>query len=305
LFVIFVSANTLDAKENAWTPVRLRDGHIDLQGVWAHTNLTPFERPSDLKTLVISTDDATAIKQRIDAKNDDLTRPAEPSIYFDDRSVEPIRGELRSSIIVDPIDGAIPGNALFKETMSRARSSVLTAFDGPEQRPASERCLGAPSATPPTQLIPASDLRQIVQTPNAVVMAFEELHEARIIRMKAQHAPATITSWLGDSIGWWEGDTLVVETKYFSPASALRMSPNSSFVVSPATTVTERFTRISADEMWYEFAVEDPTYYTQVWRGESRFSRSSALLLEYACHEGNYALNYVLESARALESESD
>jgi hypothetical protein len=295
-------ATVASAKDRPWHPPRLADGHIDMQGVWAHTDLTPLERPDDLKTLVITAAEANEIKAKIVAKTDDLSRPAEPSLYFDDRNVEPIRGELRSSMILEPADGKIPGNEAFKSKMGRARDDVLKAFDGPEQRPLSERCVGAMSAMPPVILIPASDLRQIVQTLDTIAIVSEELHEARIVRMNAKHAPAKIESWDGDSIGWWEGNTLVIETKYFTPASGVRAGPNNAFLVSPATTVTERLTRISADEMSYVFKVEDPSYYTQPWTGETRFHRSTSRMMEYACHEGNYSLAYVLMGARAVEA---
>lgn len=282
---------------------RLADGQIDLQGVWAHTNLTPLERPSDLTTFVISPEQARAIEARIQARNEDLSKPAEPSLYFDERTVEPIRGELRSSIITDPTDGRIPANDEFKRRAALAKSSVLTAFDGPEQRPGSERCLSAPSAAPPVSLVPAGDLRQIVQTRDAILIASEELHEARVVRMNAKHAPAAVVSWLGDSIGHWDGDTLVIETTHFAPTSNTRAGPNSLFFVSPRTIVTERIRRIAPDELSYTFTVSDPTFYTRDWHGETRFKRSTARMLEYACHEGNYSLGYALQG-RAADPQS-
>lgn len=278
-----------------YQPPHLTDGSPDLQGVWSHTNLTPLERPADVKSLVVTPEQAAAIEAKINARNEDLSRPAEPSLYFDHRTVERIGGELRSSIIIEPADGMVPGNALFKEITGHARASMLTAFDGPEQRPGAERCLSAPSAAPPIMMVPAGDLRQIVQTRNAILIATEELHEARAIRMNAKHAPAAITSWLGDSIGWWEGSTLVIETTNFAPTSMVRAGPAGAFLVSPRTIVVERIRRIADDELSYEFSVSDPTYYTRDWRGETRFKRSTARMLEYACHEGNYSLTYVLQ----------
>jgi hypothetical protein len=305
LFCALLLPGVVDAKDHAYRPPRLKDGHVNLQGVWAHTNLTPLERPAELKSLVITREEAAQIEGKIAAKNDDLKRPAEPSLYFDTRTVEPIRGELRSSIIVEPSDGMIPGNALYKERIGKIRASVLTAFDGPEQRPASERCLSGVSAAPPIQLVPATDLRQIVQTGDTIVIANEEIHETRVIRMNTQHAPAAIVSWLGDSIGWWESDTLVIETRHFAPSSAERMSPNNMFLVSPRTVVVERITRVSDDELSYVFTVEDPTWYTQPWKGETRLHRSRERMLEYACHEGNYSLPYALQGARAQEAGSE
>jgi hypothetical protein len=280
---------------------RLADGQVDLQGVWSHRNITPLERPDDLESFVITRDQAAQLQARILAKTNDQSKPGEPAEYFWDRGVEPIRGEYRSSIITDPADGKIPGNDHFKSLAKATGAAVLTAFDGPEARPGAERCLTATSAAPPVTVVPADDLRQIVQTANAIVIASEELHEARVVRMNAQHAPASVVSWLGDAIGWWEGETLVIETKYFAPTSSARVGPGILFFVGPDTTVTERITRVSPDELRYVFTVEDPTYYTQPWKGETRFGRSDEQMLEYACHEGNYSLPFALMSARALE----
>jgi hypothetical protein len=284
---------------------RLSDGQVDLQGMWSHRNITPLERPAELKTFVISREEAAQLQRKILAKSEDLSKPAEPSVYFWERTIEPIRGEYRSSIIIHPEDGKIPGNDRFKEMAKRAGAAVLTAFDGPEQRPGSERCLAAISAAPPVTVIPASDLRQIVQARDSIVIASEELHEARVIRMNASHGPAAITTWLGDSIGWWEDNTLVIETKYFAPTSGARAGPAHLFFVGPDTVVTERITRVSDDELSYTFTVEDPTYYTQPWKGETRFERSNEKILEYACHEGNYSLRYALMGGRATERDAE
>lgn len=297
--VVMTSAHGLE-----YEPPRLTDGQVDLQGVWSHKNMTPLERPAELATLVISPEQAAQLQARLAARLDDLSKPAEPSEYFWERTIEPIDGEYRSSIIIDPADGRIPGNEHFRALAKTTRDAVLTAFDGPEQRPAGERCLLAVSAAPPTLGVPASDLRQIVQTRDSIVISSEELNEARVVRLNAKHAPAALTSWLGDSIGWWEVDTLVIETRHFTATSSARLGPFGVLLfVGPNTIVTERITRVAHDELRYAFTVEDPTYYTQPWKGETRFEQSDDRMLEYACHEGNYSLAYALQSARALEAE--
>ena len=301
IYVCGLLAVAATAQAADYRPPRLADGQVDLQGVWSHKNITPLERPAELSTFVISREQAAQLQTRILAKSEDLSRPAEPSVYFWERGVEAIRGEYRSSIITDPVDGRIPATDHFKTLAKKTGAAVLTAFDGPEARPGSERCLAAISAAPPVTVVPASDLRQIVQTPHSIVIASEELHEARVVRMNAAHGPAAVVSWLGDAIGWWEGETLVIETKYFAPTSGARAGPASLFFVGPNTTVTERITRVSRDELSYVFTVEDPTYYTQPWKGETRFGRSNDQILEYACHEGNYSLGNALMSARAIE----
>lgn len=301
IYVCGLLAAAVTAHAGEYRPPRLADGHVDLQGVWSHRNITPLERPAELKSFVITRDEAAQLQARLFAKTNDQSKPGEPAEYFWDRGIEPIRGEYRSSIITDPADGKIPGNDRFKSLAKATGAAVLTAFDGPEARPGSERCLTAPSAAPPVTVVPAADLRQIVQTQGAIVIASEELHEARVVRMNTQHAPAAIVSWLGDAIGWWEGETLVIETKYFAPTSAARAGPGMLFFVGPDTTVTERITRVAKDELSYVFTVEDPHYYTQPWKGETRFGRSDERMLEYACHEGNYSLPFALMSARALD----
>ena len=301
IYVCGLLALAASAQAGNYRPPRLPDGQVDLQGVWSHKNITPLERPAELKTFIISREEAAQLQARLLAKSEDLSRPAEPSVYFWERGVEAIRGEYRSSLIVDPADGKIPANDHFKARAKATGAAVLTAFDGPEARPGSERCLAAISAAPPVTVVPADDLRQIVQTAHSIVIASEELHEARVVRMNARHVPAAVVSWLGDSIGWWEGATLVIETKYFAPTSAARAGPASLFFVGPDTTVTERITRVSRDELSYVFTVEDPTYYTRPWTGETRFGRSDEHLLEYACHEGNYSLGNALTSARAID----
>ena len=152
-------------------------------------------------------------------------------------------------------------------------------------------------------LIATDNVHQIVQTAETVVFFSEWLHEARVIRINAKHANPVITSWLGDAIGWWEGDTLVVETRgIFTPSDTVRASPAGIFLVSPATTVTERFTRISHEELNYRFTIEDPTWYERPWTGETHFMLGDQGLVEAACHEGNYNLRFMLEAARSLET---
>lgn len=302
IYVCGLLAAAAAAQAADYRPPRLADGQVDLQGVWSHKNITPLERPAELKSFIISREEAAQLQTRILAKGEDLSKPAEPTVYFWERGVEPIGGEYRSSLITEPADGKIPANDHFKTRAKAAGAAVLTAFDGPEARPGSERCLAAISAAPPVTVVPASDLRQIVQTGNSIVIASEELHEARVVRMNAAHVPAAVVSWLGDSIGWWEGQTLVIETRYFAPTSAARAGPASLFFVGPDTKVTERITRVSADELSYVFTVEDPTFYTQPWKGETRFRRSDEHLIEYACHEGNYSLTYALMGGRATDN---
>jgi hypothetical protein len=262
-----------------------------MQGVWTNSNLLPLERAAENKTLVMNEAEAAQMAERNTKLVEDRTKPTEPTEFFEDRKAERIRGEFHSSLITDPEDGKVPSNPLHAEQFRAARASGTTGFDGPEQRPLSERCLAA-TALPPMRGIPNNNLHKIVQSPTAVVIHSEEMHDTRVVRLNAMHPPAAITFLLGDAIGWWDGDTLVVESTNFS----------SSVFLSPHSTLVERFTRVAADEIHYRFTLSDATLYTREWSGENHFMRASVPIYEVACHEGNYSLLNVLSGARYQES---
>jgi hypothetical protein len=142
---------------------------------------------------------------------------------------------------------------------------------------------------------------QIVQSPGYVTIIVEMNHDARIIRLGGTHLPSNIRPWMGDSIGHWEGDTLVVETTNLNPGQAFTADIRHRIYLAPDSKVTERFTRVSPTDILYEFKVEEPTAYTQTWRGEIPMRATKGPMYEYACHEGNYALTDILAGARAQE----
>jgi hypothetical protein len=274
----------------------------NLEGTWTNDNSTPLTRPAGYTQLVISEAEARQLDSKRLAREED-PGPNDPPETNVERSVERINGTFRSSIIIDPPDGQLPTTDEARKRLETFRAgSIRTAMEGPEQRPLPERCIGTVAAFPPMLSIQAGNLHQIVQTPDAILLFTEMMHHARIIRMNAKHAPPAITSWLGDSIGRWDGDTLVVETTSFTPSDRVRTSPTGDYVVSPRTVVTERFTRVSHTELNYRFTVEDPTLYVHPWSGESHLTLTDEPLLEFACHEGNYSLRFILEAARALEA---
>jgi hypothetical protein len=145
---------------------------------------------------------------------------------------------------------------------------------------------------------------QIVQSANTVLIHVEMVHDARIVRLGGKHPPDHVRKWMGDSIGRWEGDTLVVETTNFNPAQPIQIGQGASYrsiPVSPKLKVTERFTRTEAQTIHYEFTVEDPDTFSTPWRGEIPFHYTDQPIYEYACHEGNYALPGILAGAREEE----
>ena len=287
------------AKDSAYTPPRLDDGRPDFQGHWIALNRTPLARPDWLTQRLVTAEQAREIEARGNARERDLSIPNETPEFFDERRVLPVRGELRSSIIIDPPDGKIPSTALMREKVQAMRAQNNDDMDGPERRPLWERCLSSWAAHPPMLAIGFTNMHQIVQTRDAVVFFSESLHEARIMRLGSRHQHPAITTYLGDSIARWEGDTLVVETRNFKPDQ----NRSGDFLISSETVIVERFTRISRDELNYVFTVTDPVHFTQPWTGETVYLRSDDAIFEDACHEGNYSLKHILEGGRVRDGQ--
>jgi len=174
------------------------------------------------------------------------------------------------------------------------------SYDNPEQRPLGERCLLGFASTSGPPALPDyfyNNLHQIVQTPESVMILTEMVHDARIVRMNSQHLPKTIRKWMGDSIGHWEGDTLVVDTTNFNDQTRFRGSTENLHVV-------ERFSRIDAKTLLYRFTIEDPETWDRPWTGEYAWPSTREPIYEYACHEANYALEDILRGARARDAEA-
>jgi hypothetical protein len=225
-----------------------------------------------------------------------------------------IDGQKRASLLIDPPDGRVPpltaaarqrraSGDYARPTSDQAAREDDPGFEGPEAyndpeiRPLAERCLVGFSSTSGPPIMPTyfyNNLHQIVQTPDYVMILTEMVHDARIIRMNAQHAPPGVHKWLGDSIGRWDGDTLVVETTNFSDKTRFRGS-------STSLKITERFTRLDNRTLRYQFTVEDPSTWTRPWTAEYAWPLTSDLMYEYACHEGNYAMGNILRGARLKE----
>ncbi len=223
-----------------------------------------------------------------------------------------VNGTFRTSIITDPPNGRMP--ALTESAMERLierrrlrRPNDGTAwwinlegkgpYDGPESLGVSERCLIGFTGATPTFPSLYNNYKRIVQTDNHIMILIEMVHDARIIRLNSEHLPATQTSWLGDSVGWWEGQTLVVDTINFELNSRqARGGSNQLHVI-------ERFTKLSNGDLHYGFTVEDPTVWTNSWSGEYTWRATNEKVYEYACHEGNYSMGGILRGARLLEKD--
>lgn len=273
----------------AYDPPRTATGVPDLQGNWITPWLTPLERPPGVTSLELSSAEADALFNRIwsNMRGQD---PLSPLDTLDVAGLALVRGVPRSSLIVSTDDGKLP-----LRTAPR-RSPPTAGLDSYEQRPPPERCLPPVNTQAPLFLMPAGNVRQIVQTPDHMVVMTEILSARRIIPLtpEAEAAP------LGGR-GHWEGDTLVVVSSGFAPNDRMRAGPFANFPISPQTTITERFTRISEAELLYSFTVADDGLYTAPWTAEMSLVPTTHQVLEWACHEGNYALTHVLEGARLPE----
>ena len=226
--------------------------------------------------------------------------------------VSEVNGQYRTSIIYDPPNGQQPQRsresmikmaALYKSfahnndgTASWLANQGPGPFDGPESLAPSERCLISFGATVPTIPSLYNNYKRILVTDTHVMILQEMVHDARIIRLNSEHTHTGNRKWMGDSIGHWEGDTLIVHSRHFNKVSGLGGADEN-------LQVTERFNLADNGDVIYNFTVTDPTAWTAPWSGEYTWSRSSDKVYEYACHEGNYAMGNVLRGARLLESE--
>jgi hypothetical protein len=225
-----------------------------------------------------------------------------------------VDGQIRTSIVVDPPDGKVPTyNSAALKRIAAARATPTSsaaerqdgvaeppgAYDNPEQRPLSERCLlgfGSTSGPPALPDYFYNDLHQIVQTPDSIMILSEMIHDARIVRMNAQHLPKSIRRWMGDSVGHWEGDTLVIDTTNFTDQTRFRGSTENLHVV-------ERLRRVDEKTLLYRFTVEDQDTWDRPWSGEYTWPATDQRMYEYACHEANYALADILRGARQQEAQ--
>ncbi len=343
-----------------YSPKRLADGHPDLQGTYDLATLTPLERPAGMKAVltreeVAKLERAVAAQADEGAKPLSGERAAPPkggdgsagaagnvggynNFWLDPGSTfTVVNGEIRTSIIVDPPDGRMP--QMTPAARQRVAARLLAgagqpnndrgletapgAYDDPERRPLGERCLlgfGSTAGPPALPNYFYNNLHKIVQTPTTVLIVNEMVHDARVVRMNAQHLPKHIRKWMGDSIGRWEGDTLVVDTTNFNADQiryAVQAAPGRGlFMVeslgakpqdrlqgpSQDLHVIERFTRVADNALLYRFTVEDPGTWVAPFTGEFTWPATSEQIYEYACHEANYALENILRGARQRDA---
>jgi hypothetical protein len=283
---------------------RTANGQPDLQGLWSSMSMTRLERepgvPLTFATKAL--EDAYEANRRaaIQARRQGDVFGQNASEWQDEFPMARIDGRLRTSWIVSPADGQLPYRREAGQRLAAINAGQLTRADNPEDRTTSDRCLvgGLGAAGPPIQNpFTTSGGTQIVQTGNEVAILAEMNHDVRIVRLNAPHQAPAVRQWMGDAIGWWDGDTLVVETTNLHPEEGFRVA----YLMSPDAKITERFRRVSPTELRYTFEVDDPATYTEPWRGEMPLLADKGPIYEYACHEGNYSLANILRGARQAE----
>ncbi len=316
---------------------RMANGKPDLSGVYDAGTVTPIDRPPQFGTnLYLAPEEAKALEeeQREFWENAESERSGGAvqggennnmfgagnvggyNIFWIDPGSEAVMvdGKFRTSIIYEPENGRRP--PMTPEGMKRMIDNFSSfthendgtaswldkpghgPFDGPEDLALAERCLLGFSGGPPMLPSLYNNYLRVLQTDTHVMILNEMVHDARIVRLDSEHDPAHIQKWLGDSIGYWDGDTLVVETRNFREDTGLYGGDENLHV-------TERFTRTPSGNLNYHFRVEDPTAWTAPWAGEYEWKAKDSRVYEYACHEGNYAMGNILRGARLLESEYD
>ncbi len=307
--------------EPGYTVPRLKDGKPDISGVWSNASNTSLRRPGSSKNLVMTDDEATKARatnpQNVRQQTDDNQKESDGLLTGKDLAsgrgynafwIDPgnnyamVKGTWRTSWIVDPPSGQVPfkpGQARSEYGGPRPQNAAGRdpgyGYNNPEERNLNERCFILGTSGPPIGNYLYNNTTQITQSPDHVVIMSEMIHDARIIPLNAKHKPKELTPWMGDSIGWWEGDTLVVET--------INMQRGGGGVaLSSSGKITERFTRYNDKQVFYEFEVVDPELYTQAWKGQMSLNAANGIY-EYACHEGNYALHGILEAGRKNDRE--
>jgi hypothetical protein len=273
----------------AQTPRPSAGVHPDFQGAWSSATAIPLERPARLKDQAFYTpEQAAELQKKARSLDDDpLSRLETGSLMLP---------SLRTSIITDPPNGLLPSLTPAAAAAKRDRLERLHNPAAPTDMGLQDRCLVFPTSMPPMIPYRYNSNYQIVQTDDVLMVESEMIHDARLIRLdRRSHLPSNVRQWLGDSLGHWEGATLVVDTTNFNDAGGLYGDAGGMYGWDRNMHVVERFSLLDANTILYRFEVDDPTAYTKPWKGELSMRRVSTPPFEYACHEGNRDLLNILK----------
>lgn len=301
LLLTLIATPILSRAQSAGDDIpRLANGQPDIQGTWDFRTITPFQRPEDLADVeVLTAEQAAAFEQAENERRDrdnftDTSTTGDYNQFWYDRGTE-ILDDGRTSLVVDPPNGRIPALTPAAQTKNQQRREAARLAEGVEVRPLSERCIMGFNSGPP--MIPSAynNNVQLVQTDDFVLIHNEMVHNIRPVKMNASAHLETPRKWEGDSIGRWEGDTLIIETKNFARETAFGNS-------SANMQLVEKFWMIDANTLGYEFTITDPTTWEAPWTVMFPMRRSADPIYEYACHEGNYSMAGILGGWRRLEA---
>jgi len=313
LIIAALAVPAVFAAEN-YAPPKTAFGVPDVQGVWNYKTRTGLER-ADVYEGELEVDEATMLDKMVstpdfiaflEATGAEAPGPENVGGYngfwiTPGDALAQMNGKYRTSLIVDPPDGKIPwredGQAV-RQSQREELPMGMAQSDGPEGRTLSDRCLISFASTAPFMSSLYNNHMQIMQSPTHVVLLAEMVHNARIVAIDQEFRDLPYEKWLGDSIGYYEGDTLIVQTKNFNPWQVAKER-----LVSSNILLTERFSRVADDKLHYSFTMDDPELYTQPWTAEMPMYTGEDLF-EYACHEGNYAMRAILAGARRQESDA-
>jgi hypothetical protein len=282
----------------------------NFDGIWNSATTTPLERPLQLKDKAFFTpEEAAEWEQQVAGRNQEPSPDAAAkrtgigtyNTVFREFGTRTVK-TLRTSIITDPPDGRIPALTPAAADVKQRRLAGLKSPASAQETGLQDRCLAFVTAGPPMLPYSYNSNYQIIQTRDSVVIHAEMIHDTRIIRLDGRpHLPAGIRLWKGDSVGRWEGDTLVVDTTNFNDGGGFYGDAGGNFGWDRNLHLIERFSLLDKDTLLYRFEIDNPTAFTQPWKGELTMTRSPGPIYEYACHEGNYALPNMLNGQRVIE----
>ena len=316
LWAFALTCTPLFAQDAAYNAPMTEWGAPDVQGIWNYETRTGLERPDeydgeleiDEETMLekmVSTPDYIAFLEATGAE-----RPGPHNVggyngfwISPGLSLAQMNGKYRTSLIVHPADGKIPWLEGAQDQRRQQQSALeimgFAESDGPEGRTLSDRCLKSFASTAPFMSSLYNNTVQIVQSPSHVVLLAEMAHDARIVKIDQDFQDLPHNKWLGDSIGYYEDNALVVVTRNFNSWQVAKER-----LASPDVVLTERFYRVADDKIHYSFTIEDSSLYSEAWTAEMPMYTAEGLY-EYACHEGNYAMPAILAGARRLEVDAE
>jgi hypothetical protein len=301
--VLCATTSLAVAQTRAYRAPRTPDGQPDLQGFWTNTTYTPLQRPKDVTKELYTREEALEILKTAATLESEQTEPGTiPDVHYDftqfglDRNQGGLALNLRTSLIFDPANGQLPPMTEEGQKRNAARAEARKRMGGPtdaaQNQSLSVRCILMDRAGPPMLPGAYNNNYQIIQGPGYVMILVEMIHEPRIVPLDGRpHLPPHVRSLTGNSIGRWEGETLVVETTNFTDKTAFQGS-------SENMRLTERFTRVAEDRIDYKFTIDDPATWTRPWSAELPMQKTIGPIFEHACHEGNRGLSNTLAGAR-------